>query len=75
MFYYLVESIGFEPPPIGLWAPPKYQKIISRCGCFFYPDRPPVGFDSKLKSSVEKHNVEIQAYAHKVYAHPVNHHS
>ena len=24
--------------------------------CFFHPDRPPVGFDSKLKSAVEKHN-------------------
>ena len=24
--------------------------------CFFHPDRTPVDFDSKLKSSVEKHN-------------------
>ncbi|SVD03782.1 uncharacterized protein METZ01_LOCUS356636, partial [marine metagenome] len=25
-----------------------FQKIIPLCWCFFHPDRPPVGFDSRL---------------------------
>jgi len=58
MFFYLVEPIGIEPPTIELWARPKYQKIISRCGCFFHPDRPPVIFQVEIGKVVEKADVE-----------------
>jgi len=41
MFYYLVEPIGFEPPTIGLWARPKYQKLYHDVGASFIPTVPP----------------------------------
>jgi len=34
------------------------QKIISRCGCFFHPDRPPVIFHVEVGKIVEKTHVE-----------------
>ena len=36
-----------------------FSLIWARGVSFFHPDYPPVGFDSKLKSSVEKHNIVI----------------
>ncbi|SVA90887.1 uncharacterized protein METZ01_LOCUS143741, partial [marine metagenome] len=31
-----------------------FQKIISRCGCFFHPDRPPVIYQVEIGKVVEK---------------------
>jgi len=58
MFFYLVELIGIEPTTIGLWARPKYQKNIPRCGCFFHPDRPSVIYQLEIGKVVEKADVK-----------------
>jgi len=49
MFFYLVEPIGFEPPTIGLWARPKYQKLYHDVGASFIPTVPPSVFRLRLR--------------------------
>jgi len=41
-----------------LFSSKLFQKIISRCGCFFYPDRPPVIYQVEIGKVVEKVDVE-----------------
>ena len=50
------------------------QKIISRCGCFFHPDHPPVTYQVEIGKVVEKDDVEVWGHIGGIYgfiSHPV----